>query len=321
MYVNHAAYRSGRRVGAITIDEISEYLKDPETFVWLALADPTPAELAKIEEEFSLHELAVEDARSAHQRPKLEEYGDALFLVLHNAELREGAVHFGETHIFVGQQFLISIRHGAEVGYRRVRERCENNPQLLAKGSGFALYALLDFVIDQFMPVVDHYQTRLEQLEADIFQNRLDRLLIERLYELKRQVADLRNAVAPALDICNALMRLHPDIVSKDLRVYYRDVHDHVVRILRAMEAMRETLSDAMQVNLALVTVRQNDVVKKLAGWGAILALPTMLFSMYGMNFDAMPELYWRFGYPAVLAVTLLGCIWLYRRLKLQGWL
>jgi magnesium transporter len=319
--VNYAAYRKGQRIGEITVEQISDLLREPETFVWLALAEPEPGELAKIQEEFNLHDLAIEDARSAHQRPKLEEYGESLFLALHTVELCEGTVHFGETHLFVGKPFLISIRHGSTVGYKRVRERCESTPQLLAKGSGFALYALLDFVVDQFMPVVEHYQETLEQLEADIFESRVDRPLIERLYELKRQVGELRNAAAPVLDICNALMRLHPEIVSKDLRVYYRDVHDHVLRIIRATDTMREALSDAMQVNLALVTVRQNEVVKRLAGWGAILAIPTMMFSMYGMNFKAMPELNWRFGYPAALAVTLLGCVWLYRRLKRAEWL
>ena len=321
MLVNYAAYQKGQSTGAITIEQISDLLQEPDTFVWLALADPTPEELARIQEEFSLHDLAVEDARSAHQRPKLEDYGDSLFLALHTAELFEGEVHFGETHLFVAKQFLISIRHGSAVGYERARERCERAPELLAKGSGFALYALLDFVVDQFMPLVDHYQTLLEQLEADIFENRLDGPLIERLYELKRQVAELRNAAAPLLDISNGLMRLHPEIVSRDLRVYYRDVHDHVLRIIRATDTMREALSDAMQVNLALVTVRQNEVVKRLAGWGAILALPTMVFSLYGMNFEWMPELNWRFGYPAALAVTLIGCLWLYRRLKRVGWL
>jgi len=321
MYINCAGYRKGRRIGELTIAQISDLLQESETFVWLALAEPAPEELVTIQEEFDLHDLAVEDARSAHQRPKLEEYGRSLFLALHTVELREGTVHFGETHLFIGKSFLISIRHGSTIDYNWARERCEHNPQLMAKGSGFALYTLLDFVVDQFMPVVEYYQNLMEQLEADIFENRQDRPLIERLYELKRQVAELRNAAAPLLDICNALMRLHPEIVSKDLRDYYRDVHDHVLRILRAMDMMRETLSDAMQVNLALVTVRQNEVVKRLAGWGAILALPTMVFSMYGMNFRDMPELGWRFGYPTALVLTLLGCIWLYRRLKRADWL
>jgi magnesium transporter len=321
MFVNYAAYRNGQRVGDIAINQISDLLKEPDTFVWLALVEPDWADLAKIQEEFNLHDLAIEDARSAHQRPKLEEYSESLFLALHTLALSEGSVQFGETHLFVGRRFLISIRHGTTAGYGRVRDRCESMPHLLAKGPGFALYALLDFVVDQFMAVAEYYQNRLERLEADIFQNRLDRPLIERLYELKREVSELRSAAAPVLDIGNALVRLHPEIVSKDLRDYYRDVHDHVLRVLRATDMMRETLSDAMQVNLALVTVRQNEVVKRLAGWGAILALPTMVFSMYGMNFKLMPELEWRYGYPAALLLTLLGCVALYRRLKRADWL
>lgn len=321
MYVNCAAYRKGQRAGEIAVEQISDELSVPDTFVWMGLAEPGPPELEVIQQEFALHELAIEDARSAHQRPKLEEYGGTLFLVLHTAELLEEEVQFGETHLFVGPHFLVSIRHGSTQGYSRVRARCESSPQLLAKGPGFALYALMDFIVDHYLPVVEHYQTRLEQLEADIFEAQLDRPLMERLYELRRQVLELNHVVTPLLDVCNALMRLHPEVVSRDLRVYYRDVHDHVLRILRATESMRETLSDAMQVNLALVTIRQNDVVKRLAGWGAILAVPTMVFSMYGMNFHNMPELHWPLGYPSALLATCLGCALLYRRLKRAGWL
>jgi magnesium transporter len=321
MYVNCAAYRKGQRAGEIDVAQISEILEASETFVWMGLSEPDAPELATIQQEFGLHELAIEDTGRAHQRPKLEEYGGSLFLVLHTAELFDGAVQFGETHLFVGQRFLISIRHGSTQGYARVRARCESSPQLLAKGPGFALYALMDFIVDHFIPVVEHYQNRLEQLESDIFEAQLDLPLMERLYDLRRHVLELNHVVAPLLDICNALMRLHPEVVSRDLRVYYRDVHDHVLRILRATDAMRETLSDAMQVNLALVTIRQNEVVKRLAGWGAILALPTMVFSMYGMNFHDMPELTWRYSYPSTLLATALGCVWLYRRLKRSGWL
>lgn len=321
MYVNYAAYRDGKRLGEITVEQISDILATPESFVWMALADPEPEELLKIQEEFGLHELAAEDARSAHQRCKLEDYGDCLFLVLHPVEMVGEQVHYGETHLFVGRDYLVSIRHGSREGYGRVRLRCEGSPHLLAKGPGFALYGLLDFIVDQFMPVVEHFQDRLETLEQAIFENQHDRASIEQLYDLKREVANLRNAVAPILDICNALMRLHPDIVSRELKVYYRDVHDHVVRIVRNIDTMRDILTDAMQVYLALVTIRQNDVVKRLAGWGAILAIPTMIFSMYGMNFKFMPELVFPYGYPAALLVTLLGCAALYRKLKFAGWL
>ncbi len=321
MYIRCAAYRNGQRIDDIGVENISELLADPETFVWVGLAEPDPNELLQLQEEFGLHELAVEDARSAHQRPKLEEYKGSLFVVLHTVELRDGEVHFGETHLFVGKQFLISIRHQSSLGYGRARTRCESLPQLLAKGSGFPLYTVLDLIVDNFMPVVEHYQSLLEELEEDIFENRLHRDTMERLYNLKRHLLRLRNAATPLLDICNALMRLHPEIVPKDLRVYFRDVLDHVHRIIRATDTMRETLSDAMQANLTLITVRQNEVVKRLAGWGAILALPTMVFSMYGMNFKFMPELELRFGYPAVLAATLIGCIWLYKRLKRAEWL
>jgi len=321
VYIRCAAYREGRRIGDVGVENVSELLAEPDTFVWVGLAEPDPNELLQLQEEFGLHELAVEDARSAHQRPKLEEYRGSLFLVLHTVELQDGEVRFGETHLFVGKPFLISIRHQSSLGYGRARARCESMPQLLAKGSGFPLYAILDLIVDNFMPVVEHYQTLLEELEEDIFESRSHRDAMARLYGLKRSLLRLRNAAMPLLDVCNALMRLHPEIVPKDLRVYFRDVLDHVHRIIRATDTMRETLSDAMQVNLALITVRQNEVVKRLAGWGAILALPTMVFSMYGMNFRFMPELDSPFGYPAALAGTLIGCVWLYRRLKRAEWL
>lgn len=321
LVINCVAYKEGKRLREIEIDEISEVLKEKGTFVWLGLRESNLDLLTNIQQEFGLHELAIEDTRSAHQRPKLEEYGDSVFVVLHPARLSDDGLQFGETHLFVGQRFLVSVRHGPSMGYQKVRERCECMPQQLAKGPGFALYSIIDYVVDNYVPVVDGLNERFGQLEAEIFRHRTDSETLEDLYELKRELLLLRAATSPLLDICNELMRFHPDIVPKDVQPYFRDITDHVKRINQTIDSMREMLTAAMQVHLSLVTVRQNEVVKRLAGWGAILAIPTMVFSLYGMNFKHMPELDWQFGYPAVMSGVVVGCIVLYIKLKRVGWL
>ncbi len=321
MVMKCVAYTGGRRVGDIGIDQISEFITQDGTFVWLGLREPNTALLDKIQQEFGLHELAIEDTRSAHQRPKLEGYGDSLFLVLQTAQIYRNALQFGEIHIFVGPRFIVTVRHGTPLSFTKVRERCENMPENLAKGPGFALYALMDFIVDHYMPVVDGLQERFERLEEDIFRNRFNQQTLEKLYDLKHELLLLRGAATPLLDICNELTRFHGNIISEDIQFYYRDISDHVKRINQAIDGMREMLTAAMQVHLALVTVGQNEIVKRLAGWGAILALPTMVFSLYGMNFKNMPELDWPYSYHAVLGGLSLACTLLYLRLKKAGWL
>lgn len=321
MVMRCVAYTEGRRVDEISIDQISDFLERDNTFVWLGLREPNSALLDKIQEEFGLHDLAVEDTRSAHQRPKLEGYGDSLFIVLQTAQIYRNAIQFGETHIFVGPRFVVTVRHGTPLSFSKVRERCESMPENLAKGPGFALYALMDFIVDHYRPVVDGLQERFERLEEDIFKNRYNQQTLEKLYDLKHELLLLRGAVTPVLDMCNELTRFHGNIVSEDIQFYYRDIADHVKRINQAIDGMREMLTAAMQVHLALVTVGQNEVVKRLAGWGAILALPTMVFSLYGMNFKHMPEMDWPYSYPAVMGGLAVACALLYGRLKKAGWL
>ncbi len=321
MIMKCVAYQQGIRLSDITIEDISEVLKQEDTFVWLGLREPDNKLLEKIQQEFSLHELAIEDTRTAHQRAKLEEYGDSLFVVLHTAFLTQDSVDFGETHLFIGSRFLVSVRHGASTSYQKVREQCECKPQHLAKGSSFALYAIMDYIVDNYLPVLDGLQIRFECVENAIFQNRPSRQTMEQLYELKRELLLLQNAIMPLIDICNELMRFHGTIIHPDVSVYFRDIADHVKRINQAIAAMREMLIAAMQVHLTFETVRQNEVVKRLAGWGAILAIPTMVFSWYGMNFKYMPELDWEFSYPIAIGVVTLSCILLYIRLKRFGWL
>ncbi len=320
MIINSVAYQNGARLGNISTDDISDVIKQPDTFVWLGLHEPDGALLQKMQEEFNLHELSIEDARNAHQRPKIETYGDSMFIVLKTAQLEQEKVVYGETHLFVGSNFLMSVRHGASSSYAQVRERCEKTSKMLAKGPGFALYALLDFVVDNYQPIVAQFEKDFDAIETDIFGGRFDKLVVERLYDLKRQLLELRNAALPVTDICAELMRFHEDLIPKALRAYFRDIQDHVSRLVGLLDGMREMLTTAMQVNLALVGNHQNEVVKRLAGWGAILAIPTVIFSLYGMNFELMPELKWRYGYPLAVAVTLLGCVYVHRRLRRAGW-
>ena len=314
-------YRNGAPAGEIPIADISEALKQEGSFVWLALHEPDTAVLRQIQEEFALHDLAVEDTQVAHQRPKLEEYGESLFVVVKTIQLQEARLQFGEAHAFVGERYIAYISHGLAVSFDGVRERFEAAPRALPRGPGFALYALMDYVVDQYVPVSDYFESRVQRLEEGIFKGRFDRAAIERLYDLKRDLVELRNAGTPMLEVLMQLMRFHREIIPKDIRVYFRDVHDHLTRMIEASDRMQEMLTAAMQVNLALVTVGQNEAVKRLAGWGAILAIPTVVFSLYGMNFHFMPELGWRFGYPLVLAGTVTGCVLLYWKLKRAEWL
>ena len=323
MIRNLASYSlEGRRQREIDVEQISDAMDDPGVgFVWVGLYEPDGPLLLKMQEEFSLHPLAVEDALHAHQRPKVELYGDSLFLVLHTAQVVKGHIEFGETSIFFGPRYLLTVRHGASLPFAPARERCENNPELMRLGPSYALYAVLDATVDNYFPIVEEFQQELNELEKDIFAETYSRETIHRLYELKRDLTQLRMAVSPLQDMLNQLMRSHPQLVPKEVSVYLRDVYDHVVRVNEAVDTMREMLTAAMSVNLSLVTVAQGEIVKRLAGWAALLAAPTLLTSWYGMNFEHMPELAGRYSYWVVLAATIAICGGLYLLLKRARWL
>jgi magnesium transporter len=321
MVMKCVAYQNGVSIGDVTIEDISVVLKQEHTFVWLGLREANDELLVKIQQEFGLHDLAIGDACAAHQRPKIEEYGESLFIVLHTAHLAGDKVEFGETHFFLGPRFLVTVRHGYSSSHSKVRERCEAMPQQLAKGPGFALYLIMDFIVDNYMPVIDGLHARFDVLESAIFQYRPSRQTMEGLYELKRELLLLESAITPVMGICNELMRFHKEVVPKEVRVYFRDIADHIKRIDRTIQGMREMLVAAMQVYLTLETVQQNEVVKRLAGWGAILAMPTLVVSWYGMNFKYMPELDWEYSYPVVVVTVALASLLLYLRLKRAGWL
>jgi magnesium transporter len=320
--VNCAAYsKAGMRMPELSIEAISDRIEEADGFVWIGLHEPDTDLLDVMQEEFGLHDLAVEDATNAHQRPKIEVYGDSLFIAVHTAQLVNGHIEFGETHIFLGKRSLLTIRHGASLSYAPARARCEREPELLALGPSYALYAVLDFIVDNFMPIVSEFERELDALEQDIFHETFKRETIQRLYDLKGELVTLRLAVAPLQDILNQLVRFHPGFVHEDVRLYFRDVFDHVVRVNEAVDTVREMLTAAMSVNLSLVTVAQGEVVKRLAGWAGLIAAPTLVTSWYGMNFQHMPELDGRYSYWVVLGVTVTVCVSLFITLKRARWL
>lgn len=319
--VNCAVYRDGARED-IGLDAISDVLAiDDGSFIWVGLYEPEEALLDKLQEEFGLHDLAIEDAHHAHQRPKIEAYGKSLFLAVHTAQLIEGHVRFGETHVFIGPRFLITVRHGASLSYRQVRDRFEREPELLAQGPAFALYGILDFIVDNYQPIVNDFRDELNALEHEIFAETWRKDTIVKLYELKKELTQLRLAVAPLQDILAQLTRTQMTQVTDEAKLYFRDVLDHVVRVNDVIDTQREMLSAAMGVNLSMVTIHQGEVVKKLAGWAGLLAVPTLLASWYGMNFEFMPEIHTRHGYAVMIVVVAVVCIVLYRYLKKVKWL
>jgi magnesium transporter len=321
MLINCVAYKEGKKLADIPVEDISEYLKLPETFVWVALRDSDAAEMAKMQEEFCLHELAVEDAARGHQRPKIEEYGESLFAVVQTVELDGDNLSCGEVAVFVGPNYTLSVRRNASQGFLGVRSRAEREPHLLKKGPAFVLYALMDAVVDRYFPVVDMIESELEAIEEKIFTQRAQRDSIERLYELKRKSLVLRHAVMPLMEAVGHLHGGRVPVLVAGVEDYFRDVHDHLFRIAGQLDAIRDTISTAIQVNLSIVAIDESEVNKRLAAWAAIFAVFTAFAGVWGMNFEVMPELKWRYGYEAALAVMFGVVGYLYWRFKKSGWL
>lgn len=322
MLINSVVYEDGRVVAEPSLEGVSEALESTAGFVWIALRDPSDAELDLLQRELDLPPLAVEDARKGHQRPKLEEYGDMLFAAMHLLEDGPEGLEVGEVHVFVGARFIVSVRHRSAQGFLGVRGRAEREPDLLRQGPGFVFYALMDAVVDRYFPHMDAIEAELEQLEATMFQPRQNRQdVVERLFGLKQRLATLRHAVTPLLEVTAKLHGGRVPVVCKALQDYFRDVYDHLLRIQASIDAARETIIAATQVNLTLVTLDESLVTKRLAAWAAIFAASTALAGIWGMNFEHMPELKWAFGYPMALAVIVLVSGALYWRFKRLGWL
>jgi len=321
MLVNCVAYQQGQKLADIPIADISDWLAKPDCFIWVALRDALPAELAQMQEEFDLHPLAVEDASRGHQRPKIEEYGDIVFVVMHLLEMQQDDVHVGEVAVFVGRNFVLSVRNGSQQNFLGVRERCEREPELLKQGAAFVAYALMDTVVDRYFPLVEAIETDLEAVEDQIFERGSARWNIERLYALKHRSSTVRHAVAPLLEVVGKLHGGRVPAVCQASQEYFRDVHDHLARINGAIDAVRDTIATAIQVNLSLVTIEESEVTKRLAAWAAIFAVSTALAGIWGMNFEVMPELKWAYGYPMALGIIAVTAAFLYWRFRKRGWL
>lgn len=321
MLINCVAYQNGKKLGDIPVEEISDALALPDCFVWVGMADATVEELECMREEFKLHPLAIEDALVGHQRPKIEEYGESLFAVMRPVEIVEGELQIGELAVFVGRNYVLSVRRGSSHGFHDVRARCEREPELLRNGSGFVLYALMDAVVDRYFPVMDAMENRLEAIEEQIFSRDSQRTNIERLYELKRKVLRFRHAVSPLIETAGKLHGGRVPPAVQDCGDYFRDVYDHLHRINISIDAIRDTINTAIQVNLSMVAIDESEVNKRLAAWAAIFAVATAFAGIWGMNFEHMPELHWKYGYPAALATMVGICLYLYRRFRKSGWL
>lgn len=321
MIVACAEYENGRRVADLDISQCGMIAKSPGRFVWIGLHEPSEEVLQIVQQQFGLHDLAVEDAFRAHQRPKVEVYDETLFMVLRTAQIIEQKIEFGETHIFVGRGYVITVRHGASASYKDVRDRSELTPHFLKHGEDFVLYAIMDFVVDNYMPIIEAVEERVEEIDVAVRNGVVSGETIEHIAALRRDLLRLRRAASPLLDVCNRLQRMDLPCIDQAIRPYYRDVHDHVIHVNESIDILRDQLTAAFETNLLLASNRQNEVMRQLAAWAAILAVPTALAGIYGMNFEHMPELRQEWGYPAVLSLIGGLCLWLYTRFKRSGWL
>ncbi len=322
MLVNCIAYQDGKKLADIPTKEISEYLAKPDSFVWVALKDPSREELEEMREEFDLHELAVEDARVGHQRPKIEEYGDSIFAVIQLIEMVDHELNVGEIDVFVGRNYVLSVRNRSQKNFMGVRDRCEREPHLLQQGAGFVLYALMDAVVDRYFPIIDALESELETIEEQIFsKNGSARVNTEALYALKQKVLVMKHAVFPLMEAVGKLYGGRVPQICLNTQEYFRDVYDHLQRLNSSVDTIRDTIASAMQVNLAMVTIEDNEVTKRLAAWAGMFAVPTAFAGIWGMNFKYMPELDWYYGYPLALFAIAGACIFLYFRFKRSGWL
>ena len=321
MLINCVAYQNGVKLADLPVDEISDYLERPDCFVWVALRDASDAEIDKMQEEFGLHDLVAEDARHGQQRPKIEEYDESLFVAMHMVKVVDSNLEVGEVSVFVGRNFILSIRNRSDQGFQSVRERCEREPELLRLGAGFVLYALMDAVVDRYFPVTDDLETQLETIEERIFEKGSALANIELLYELKRKTSVLKHAVTPLMEAVGKLYggRVPPACITT--QEYFRDVHDHLTRINAAIDTMRDTIGTAILVCQSTVSVEQNEINKQLAAWAAIFAIATVFTGIWGMNFKFMPELQLGYGYPIALLVIIAVCGFLYRHFKRSDWL
>ena len=319
--VASSVYADGRRIKDIALEEAGEWSMRPGHVVWIGLFEPSPDLLQRLQAQLNLHYLAIEDAGKAHQHPKIEQYGEALFIVARTAQLVRGRIAFGETHLFVGRGYVVSIRHGASRSYTPVRERCESCPTVLSHGEDYILYAILDFIVDNYMPVLETLQKEVESIEGSVFSKRFKYVDVQRLHMIRRDLLRFRNSAVPLVEVCRRLE--HAEVVAIDaaMQPLFRDVTDHVLRVQEEIDALREVLAFAFEASLMTGQAQQTAITRRLAAWAAILAVPTAIAGIYGMNFEYIPELKWRYGYFLVMGIIGAICGTLYWRFRRSGWI
>jgi magnesium transporter len=325
MIVDCAVYKDGRReAGNLELEHAYEAAQDGHagSFVWIGVRDPTREEFDSVAREFYLHELAVEDAIKAHQRPKIEEYDGTLFIVLKTAKYHDDTetVEFGEINLFVGKTFVISVRHGAPSALDDVRKRIESRPEMLRCGPGSVMHGIIDKVVDDYEPVLAGIEDDIEEVEEEVFSERRDNPT-QRIYKLKREVLAMHRATSPLIEPLKRLGKGDVPHVHEDIREYFRDIYDHVARANDLVDSMRDMLNGILDANTAQVSVRQNDDMRRISAWVGIVAVPTLLAGIWGMNYKHMPELSWHYGYPMALAIMGILMLVLYRAFKRAGWL
>jgi magnesium transporter len=323
MLINCAAYQDGRKLADIPIEDISDYVARPECFVWVALKDASPDELAVMKEEFGLHDLAIEDALLGHQRPKIEEYGESLFAVMHTLEMDDDhELLIGD--VFVGSNYELSVRNRTRFGFSDVRARCEREPELLREGSGFVLYALADDIVDRYFPILEELGAEIEEVEDRIFEKNdvaASRAIIADLYSLKRRLVSLQHHVAPLQEAISKLAGGRVPQICSGMEAYFRDIYDHLERTVRIVDGRREMVVTAIQVNLGMISLAESEITKRLGSFAALFAVPTMIAGIYGMNFQSIPELHYKYGYPICIAVMFTVDMFLWWRFRKAGWL
>jgi magnesium transporter len=325
MIVDCAVYEDGcRQDGQLELDHALAAAKGRENaFVWIGLYEPSEEEFAAVAREFALHPLAVEDAINAHQRPKIETYGDTLFIVLKTARYVDPSevITLGDIMLFVGRHFIVTVRHGEGSGLKDVRQRVEHDQEMLRCGPGTVLHAIVDHVVDDYFPAVEGVQNDIDEIEVQVFSESRENPA-ERIYKLKGEVLDFYRAAFPLAEPLQRLSRGdYDDLIHPNVQSYFRDVYDHLLKVVGTLDGFRDMLTSVLEANLTQISVRQNDDMRKISAWVAIAVVPTMIAGIYGMNFDHMPELRWRFGYPAVVLLILVVCGTLYRYFKKVGWL
>jgi magnesium transporter len=314
-------YREGARVRSVGIDEKVDCPGNRSEFVWIGIADPTGAEMQTLQKTYDLHPLAVEDAINADQLPKVEVFGDQLFVIARTARLHGETIDYGETAIFVGNSHIITVRHGSERGHTALRDQLEKAPKLLTHGTDYLLHAVLDYIVDGYAPLVDDIEEDVLQMEAKAASTFLEREQVNHIFTLRRELSRLQRILGPMGEVALKLSRQELPCIEPEARAYFRDVQDHVKRVQERVDGLRDALNSVFQLSQLIEQQRVGTITRQLASWAAILAVPTAIAGIYGMNFENMPELHFKYGYFLVLGLIVVVCLWLYDRFRRTGWL